>query len=189
MLPTEMDEHFLQLGCTTSDPDSLLIHGFERQIATDGINGPTYLTALARIAEDSRSDALQIHVASARSRGLWSTDDESKAYAALGFGSPGESIDPGVLSEDIISEEFNKRMEQPGKSLQERVELREAASLVAKARGSDLLKVMVQSTSVDQPKMSLDQAYSLLNVPADTADDNLQGACAVYVYVHSSTWW
>lgn len=179
------------LGCTPTDPEVLLLHAYNQQVTTDPRHEPVYLTALSRIAEDTSSDILQIRVMEARSEGKWSTDDERKAYAQLGFdgasGANSSSFDPAILTDDIIADQFPRKIEFAS-STEERTTLREALKLIAKIRNSDLLRVTVESTPFEAaPKMTIEQAYKVFDVPQEAADDMLQACCAIYVGLLAST--
>lgn len=168
------------LGCTPSDPDALLLHAYERQTSTDPQNEPSYLTALSRLAEETNSDALQMRVVELKSQGKWSTEDESKAYAHLGF-ETGLEWEPAVLADEIVIEYFTGKMDAAS-STEERAGYREDLKLVARIRDSDLLRGIVDSVPAEIKKeMTLKQAYSKFEAGPTTEDDALQAICSVYV--------
>ena len=77
--------------------DKLIIFAYECQKNRDSNNAPYYLECLANIAEERRSEDLQMALAQARSRGEFSTGDVRQAYYSL-------HLDPDRLyeAEDIL---------------------------------------------------------------------------------------
>lgn len=174
---SEHEVQYRRLGCTPSDPDALILHGYERQTSTDAQLEPIYLTALSRIAEQTGSEALQMRVVELKSQGKWSTDDEAKAYRHLGF----EEEMAAVVTDELLSEYFTSKMDSAS-TTQERTEFRESLKLLANIRDSDLLRGILDSMPAEmKPKISLEQAYAKFDAEPTTEDDALQAVCSIYV--------
>lgn len=180
----------MDLGCTCVDPDAVLVHAYQRQVAGDPKLQPKYLSALERIADDTGSSELQMEVVKARSLGCWTVEDELKAYHTIGIDC---TTDTEAYDEDLISATFQSKLEGC-RDPPERECLRDALKLIANARSSDLLQTLYSSTAeIPRQPMSLEKAYTVFDGSSAVSDDLIMGMYTVYVrgfhsFLYKSEW-
>jgi len=163
-----LENDYALLGCVATDPDSIIEHAYSRQIQTDPLKAPHYLTALCHIAEDSGSIELQTTIAHARSIGQYSSEEEAEAYSAILSYPPTSAL--SEIGDEVICEAFQQKYDLCHTKTSKQ-SLRQSLNFLAKIRKSDLLSGVYASTAEqEKPAMTLEKAYETLQASAAVDD-------------------
>ncbi|ORY90173.1 hypothetical protein BCR35DRAFT_299734 [Leucosporidium creatinivorum] len=162
------------LGVTPDLADSVIQNVYFQQLEKDLTHGPEYLQAVDQINQHRHSDLLTLLLATERSRDHYTSQDLHNALAELRL--PGPPSSWSSLDDDALQEAYNQRTEQVTHAERKKV-LREAFKLVATARRSDYLKIILATSlggdeGSSKPVMTVERAKRLLELnPEDQPDE------------------
>ncbi|GAA5858390.1 hypothetical protein JCM8547_004674 [Rhodosporidiobolus lusitaniae] len=176
---------YAYLGVTPDVADEVIEKVYELQVKGDGDKTPFFLEALSRIAHARSSDRLTTKISLEHSCDRHSSSEITAAFKELHLPSPWDA-GANYVSEDELVEAFSKRnemVEHPGRK---RV-LLEAAKVVGKFRGCEILLALVdsvpvpseegmdgmKSVSLVKANMGTVQAYAALGVEEGIDEETL----------------
>jgi hypothetical protein len=179
--------HYKVLGVT---PET----AYERQIESDPVHLPYYLDALKEIASlrGDSYEAIQLLLATENSRHRYGQTEINTALVRLG-------IDPVIIphqhffdlkiyqlpSEDEIASAYHDsktRIAETQGTESDMKELKDAVAMLAKVLNSDLLAVVLDSSTPGKPSvgpMTLEESYTYLQVDSSLLDDVICSAASI----------
>ncbi|GAA5861374.1 hypothetical protein JCM3774_000228 [Rhodotorula dairenensis] len=166
---------FGDLGVTPNVADEVIIKIYDLKCAHEDWLVPFRFSALCRIADSRKSEALGIKVAQERSLGRHAASEITAAYAELRLPDPFAPQSPHITEEALV-EALQTRIEEV-EHPSRRAVLLQAARIVADYARSEYFKAVLESSAGElgdapaKPTMDLDAACRALGIEKETEDD------------------